>query len=74
MPTPGTCGAGSIAPGDPTGAQNGIFPASSSPLSSITVPWSRHLFSLTNKHLFDKAGSFNAEQGLYLPVRTPLFP
>ena len=46
IPTPGNHGAESVAPGDPTGARNGIFPpASSSPLCSRTVTWSRHLFS-----------------------------
>ena len=59
--------------GDSTGAQNGIFPpASSSPLCSRTVPWSRHLFSPTNVSQLDGAGSFIAEQGLNLLVRTPL--
>ena len=44
MPIPGNHGVGSVAPGDPTGAQNGITfsPASSPPPCSKTVPWSRH--------------------------------
>ena len=72
MPTPGNHGAESVAPGGPTGARNGIFPpASSSLLCSRTVLWKKHLFSHTNIPQLDGAGSFIAENGLYIHVRTP---
>ena len=71
MPTPGNHGAESDAPGDPTGARNGIFPPASSPPCTRTVPWSRHLFSPTNIPQLDGAASSKAEKGLDIHVRTP---
>ena len=46
-----------VAPGDSTGAKNGIFPPpSSSPPCIRTVPWSRHLFSPTNMYTSVECG------------------
>ena len=64
MPTPCNHGAGFVAPGDSTGAQNGIFLTSSSSPCSRTVSWSRHLFSPTKIPHVDGAVSFIAKQGL----------
>ena len=60
------------APGDSTEAQNEIFyPASYSPPCSRTVPWSRHLFSLTNIPQLDRTGSFISEKGLDIRASIP---
>ena len=50
MPNPGNHEVSSVAPGDPTRAQKGVISQAlpSSPLCSKTVPWSKHLFSLSN--------------------------
>ena len=63
VPTPGNHGVGSVAPGDPTGAQKGrISRAPSSPPCSRTVPWSKHLFSPSNIPQLDEAGSFVSDE------------
>ena len=73
MPSPGNHVVGSVAPGGPTRAQNGIIfsPASSSPLCSRTVPWSRNLFSPTNIPQQDGAVSFITEKGLDIRASAP---
>ena len=73
MPTSGNHEVGSVARGDPTGAQNRIIfsPASSFPLCSRTVPWIRHLFSPTNILQLDGAGSFISEKGLDIRASAP---
>ena len=71
-PTPGNHGVGAVALEDPREAQNGIFsPSSSSPPCSRTVPWSRHLFSLTNIPQLDGDGSFISEKGLDIQASAP---
>ena len=57
MPTLGNPGVGSVAPGDPTGAQKRIISqALSSPPCSRMVPWSKNLFSPSNIPQLDGAG------------------
>ena len=72
VPTPGNHGVGSVAPGDPTGAQKGrISQAPSPPPCSRTVPWSKHLFSPSNIPQLDGAGSFISAEKQDIRTSTP---
>ena len=69
MPTPGTQGVSSAAPGDTTKAQRRTILLPSPPCSR-TVPWSEHLFSPSNIPQLDGAESLSSEE-LNFTASTP---